>query len=247
MTPRQETLVSLATYNERENLPLLIEEIFRHAPAVDLLVIDDNSPDGTGRWCAEQAARDPRIHCLHRPGKLGLGSAIVAGMRYAIDEGYTFLLNMDADFSHHPRYLPALLAGMSPTADRPAVDVMIGSRYVPGGDTPGWPWRRRLMSRAVNGYARWLLRLAPRDCSGSFRCYRTAVLARVDWDALRSRGYSFQEEVLWRLQGVGARFGETPISFADRRHGHSKINLGEAWQLVWILGRLAWSRPPGPR
>ena len=126
------TLVTIATYNEIENLPALADEILRVVSSVHILVIDDNSPDGTGDWCDTRSAIDPRVRCLHRAGKLGLGSATVAGMQYGIEHGYQFVLNMDADFSHHPRYLPALLAGMNPT-DQPPVDVMIGSRYVAGG------------------------------------------------------------------------------------------------------------------
>jgi dolichol-phosphate mannosyltransferase len=232
------TLVTVATYNEMENLPLLVAELFRYAPNVDLLVIDDNSPDGTGRWCDEQAARDPRIRCLHRSGKLGLGSAIVAGMRYALEHGYDYVLNMDADFSHHPRYVPELIAAMQPD-EGPRVDVAIGSRYVRGGGVQGWPWRRKFMSRAINLYARWLLWLAPRDCSGAFRCYRTAALHKVDLDRIRSRGYSFQEEVLWHLRRAGARFAEVPIVFVDRQRGVSKIDLREALAALWVILRLA--------
>jgi dolichol-phosphate mannosyltransferase len=234
MSVADKTLVTLATYNEIENLPRLVEEIFRCAPQVDILVIDDNSPDGTGRWCDEQASRDPRLHCLHRPKKLGLGTATIAGMRYALEHGYGYVLNMDADFSHPPRYLPALLAGMQP-ADGPPIDVMIGSRYVRGGGIEGWPLRRHLMSRGVNTYARWLLGLKPRDCSGAFRCYRSDILSRLDFDAIRSRGYSFQEEGLWHLKRDGAPFGETPIVFVDRRQGTSKINGGEALAALRII------------
>ena len=172
------TLVTVATYNEMENLPRLIEEIFRYLPQADLLVIDDNSPDGSGRWCDEQAAKDPRVHCLRRPEKLGLGTAIIAGMRHGIEHGYRYVLNMDADLSHQPRYLPDLLHGMEPEHG-PPVDVMIGSRHVPGGGVEGWPLRRHVMSRAINGYARWLLGLKPKDCTGAFRCYRTELLAKV--------------------------------------------------------------------
>ena len=172
MSPSTTTLIVIATYNEIENLPLLTEEIFRCAPEVELLVIDDNSPDGTGRWCDERAAADPRFHVLHRAGKLGLGTALVAGMEYALAQGYGFALVMDADFSHHPKYLPDFLSGMDGGGERPPVDVLIGSRYVPGGGVEGWPWRRWWMSRAINGYARLLLGLTPRDCSGGFRCYR---------------------------------------------------------------------------
>ena len=161
-------------------------------PALDVLVIDDNSPDGTGEIADQMAAADPRVHVLHRPGKLGLGTATMAGMRYAIEHDYNFVLNMDADFSHHPRHIPALLAGMSDH------DVMIGSRYVPGGGVPGWPLRRRLVSKAINTYARLLLRLPARDTSGAFRCYRVASLKQLDFAQVISRGYSFQEEILFR-------------------------------------------------
>lgn len=230
------TLVTVATYNEMENLPSLVEAILTQGD-VDLLVIDDNSPDGTGRWCDAKAQEDPRVHCLHRPGKLGLGTATIAGMRWAIERGYDQVLNMDADFSHHPRYLPAFLAGMDP-ADAPPVDVMIGSRYIPGGGVEGWPVRRHVMSRGINLVARWLLGLTPSDCSGAFRCYRTSILRRLDFDAIRSRGYSFQEEVLWRLKRLGARFGETPIVFVDRQRGASKIDMREAFSSLWTLVRL---------
>ncbi len=231
------TLVTVATYNEIENLPRLVGEILENLPEADLLVVDDNSPDGTGQWCDEQAARDERIHCIHRPGKLGLGTATIAAMRYAIAQGYAYMANLDADFSHPPNRLPDLVASMDPS-DRPPVDVMIGSRYVPGGSIQGWPLRRHFMSRAVNLYARWLLGLSASDCSGAFRCYRVSTLARLDFDAIRSRGYSFQEEILWRLKRLGARFGEMPIVFVDRRKGSSKIDPKEAAAALWIIFRL---------
>lgn len=231
------TLVTLATYNEIENLPRLVDAIFAAVPQVELLVIDDNSPDGTGRWCDERAATDPRVHCLHRAGKLGLGTATIAGLQYGIDHGYDQVLNMDADFSHHPRHLPALLAAMEPPAG-PRPDVAIGSRYVPGGGIEGWPWKRHLMSRGVNAYARTLLRLPVRDTSGAFRCYRTEILRRLDFGRVVSRGYSFQEEILWHLRRAGARFVEVPITFADRERGQSKINSREAYAALWILLRL---------
>jgi dolichol-phosphate mannosyltransferase len=155
-------------------------------------------------------------------------------MRYGVEHGYQYVLNMDADFSHQPRYLPDLLAGMEPPGSLP-VDVMIGSRHVPGGGVEGWPLRRHLMSRAINTYARWLLGLKPRDCTGAFRCYRAALLSRLDFAAVRSRGYSFQEEILWHLRRLGARFGETPIIFVDRRLGASKINWKEALAALWII------------
>lgn len=231
------TLVMTATYNEIENLPRLVDEVFAVAPEVDFLVVDDNSPDGTGAWCDKRAATDSRLRCIHRSGKLGLGTAIVAGMKYAIEHDYEHVLNMDADFSHHPRYLPAMIRGMDPPQAAPR-DVMIGSRYIPGGGTVDWPLRRRLMSRAVNLYARWMLWLRARDCSGGYRCYRVATLATLDLDSIRSRGYSFQEEILWMLRRAGAQIGETPIVFADREQGQSKINGREAVNALRIIAAL---------
>jgi len=238
------TLVTVATYNEIESLPRLVAAIRDAAPDVDILVVDDNSPDGTGRWCDDQRERDPRLHVLHRTGKLGLGTAIVAAMRYAIEHGYEYVLNMDADFSHDPKHLPALIAGMQPQ-EGPPLDVMIGSRYVAGGAVEGWPLHRQAMSKLVNAYARWLLGLDVRDCSGAYRCYRTSLLAKVDFDAIRSRGYSFQEEILWRLKLLGARMAETPITFVDRVHGKSKISPREAFSALGVILSLATekSRP----
>ncbi len=226
------TLVSVATYNELENLPLLVDEIFAIAPQVDLLVIDDNSPDGTGVWAEQRTKADSRVHVLHRAGKLGLGTATIAAMKYAIEHDYDYLLNLDADFSHHPRYIPAMLAGMDDA------DVMIGSRYCPGGGVKDWPLQRRLMSQAVNFYARTSLGLKPKDCSGAYRCFRVSTLRDLDFSRIRSRGYSFQEEILWHLKRVGAHFGETPILFADRERGQSKINGREAIAALWIIFRL---------
>jgi dolichol-phosphate mannosyltransferase len=222
-------LVSLATYNERDNLGPLVAEIQKALPQAEVLVIDDNSPDGTGRLADELAAANPRLHVLHRPGKLGLGTATLAAMRYAMEQGYDLLVNMDADFSHHPRYLPALLAGM----DRH--DVMIGSRYVPGGGSENWPLSRRLISRAVNALVRLLMRVPARDCSGAYRCYRVAKLRQAHLEKVVSRGYSFQQEVLYRCRKAGCRLGETPIVFGNRRAGASKVNLREAARSISLL------------
>ena len=222
-------LIALATYNERDNLARLLQEIQAVAPSADLLVIDDNSPDGTGKLADEMASADPRIHVLHRAGKLGLGTAILEGFAFAIARGFDYYVNMDADFSHHPRYLPAMLAGMKKH------DIMIGSRYVPGGGTAGWPLSRKFTSGSVNVLVRLLMRLPSKDNSGGYRCYRVAKLKQTDLKHLLSTGYSFQEEVLYRCHKAGCRIGETPIIFEDRRAGKSKVNLREVVRSLGIL------------
>ena len=236
-TSATKTLVVVATYNEIENLPKLIDEVFSHAPGVSLLVIDDNSPDGTGKWCSEKAASDPRVRCIHRTGKLGLGTATIAGLKYAVAEKFDLVVTMDADFSHHPRYIPSLVAGILENSQSPR-DVVIGSRYVHGGGIEGWPITRHLMSRAVNAYARLLLGLQSHDCSGAFRCYRISVLRKIDLQSIRSRGYSYLEEILWNLRRAGATFYEVPIVFVERQSGRSKINIHEAFNALWIIFRL---------
>lgn len=225
-------LISLCTYNERENLAQIVPEIRTVAPGADILVVDDGSPDGTGALADEFAAADPHVRVLHREGKLGLGTAIVAAFRYAIEHGYDYALNLDADFSHPPRYIPDLLAAM----DR--ADVAIGSRYVEGGRIEGWGWKRHFMSRGINTYARLLLDLPTRDNSGSFRCYRVSKLWELDFDRIRAQGYAFMEEILSRLKRAGCRFVEVPITFEERRHGSSKIDWREAAQALWVIFRL---------
>ncbi len=222
-------LVSLATYNESGNLPNLIEAIQKVVPDANILVVDDNSPDGTGRLADEMAARDPRIHVMHRAGKLGLGTAILAAMRYAMDNNYDLLVNMDADFSHPPRYLPGILAGMERN------DVMIGSRYTKGGGTENWPFARRFISQSVNLLVRFLLRMPVKDASGAYRCYRVSKLRETALDRIRSRGYSFQQEVLFRCHKAGAKLGEYPILFENRRAGSSKVNGKEALRSISMI------------
>lgn len=225
-------LVSIATYNERDNLPALVRDIRANLPAADILVVDDNSPDGTGAIADELAAADAHIHVLHRSGKLGLGTAILTAMRHAMEHDYDYHVNMDADFSHHPRYLPALVAGMS------RHDVMIGSRYIPGGGTVNWPLSRKLISRSINLLVRFLLRIPARDCSGAYRCYRVSKLREAQLDRVISLGYSFQQEVLYRCRLAGCRLGEIPIIFEDRRAGSSKANFREMIRSLTTLLRI---------
>jgi len=235
-------LISLATYNEAGNLRPLVETIRQFSPHASILIIDDNSPDGTGRIADELRETLPDVHVIHRPGKLGLGTATLAAIRHAIENDFDYLLNLDADFSHPPRFIPDLLKGMT------GHDVMIGSRYVTGGGVEGgFTLKRRIMSSGINGYARLVLGLTSRDNSGAFRCYRVSKLAEIDLESVRSRGYSFQEEILFWCQTVGCRIGETPILFENRRSGTSKINMREAGSALWILLQLGLSRWSGPK
>lgn len=214
-------LVNVATYNERENIGRLIAEIHLHVPFAHVLVVDDNSPDGTGNLVDELAAKDPRVHALHRAGKLGLGTAIIAGMRYAMEQDYELFVNMDADFSHPPSAIPALINGMKTR------DVMIGSRYVAGGGTANWPVSRKFISKSVNCLVRLMFRMQVRDASGGLRCYRVAKLRRTALDQMISRGYSFQQEMLYRCYLAGSKLGESPILFDNRKFGKSKVSLKE--------------------
>jgi dolichol-phosphate mannosyltransferase len=227
--PEPRILVSLATYNEAGNVAALVAEIHKYLPRADVLVIDDNSPDGTWKIVEDLGAADPRVKLLKRPGKLGLGTATLAAMRYAMEHDYDFLQNMDADFSHPPRYLPGIVAGMS------KYDVMIGSRYVRGGGTENWPLPRRIMSRSVNTLVRFMFRMPVKDASGAYRCYRVAKLREVPLDRIRSRGYSFQQEVLFRCHKAGCSLGEYPIIFENRRAGASKVNKREAIRSISML------------
>jgi dolichol-phosphate mannosyltransferase len=230
------TLITLCTYNEVENLRDLVPEIFRVAPDATILVIDDNSPDGTSDLVASMAVSEPRLQLLRRPRKVGLGAATLAGFHYGIERGFDLLINLDADFSHPPRYIPDLLKQM----DR--CDVAIASRYMPGGGVAGWTRGRKLMSRLINLWARMLLGLTTADNSGSFRCYRVSKLADVDWRLTIAKGYAFQEEVLYRCRKVGCRMMEVPFIFEDRRYGITKINLKESLSAVVAILAVAIQR-----
>lgn len=229
-------LITVCTYNELENIRQLVPALRAVATDADILVIDDNSPDGTSAAVREMADSDRHVLLLTRAGKLGLGTAMLAGFRYAIDHDYDLLINLDADFSHNPKYIPDLLA------EADDHDVVVGSRYVEGGGSVDWNWRRRLISRSINIYARCLLGLKTRDNSGSYRCYRVSKLAEIDWDRVVLTGYAFLEEVLYRCRAVGCTFAEVPIVFEDRRHGTTKINWKEAVSALTGMLRLAGHR-----
>ncbi|MBI3947550.1 MAG: polyprenol monophosphomannose synthase [Armatimonadetes bacterium] len=225
-------LVITPTYNEYANLARLASAVLRAAP-VDLLVVDDDSPDGTGRL-ADSLARESggRVHVIHRPGKQGLGTAYVAGFRWGLERRYEFFFEMDGDFSHAPDDLPRFLAAAA------GADVVLGSRYVPGGATPDWPWSRRLLSRGGSLYARTLLGLPFRDLTGGFKCFTRRALEGIQLDGIRANGYGFQIEMTWRCHRAGMRIREIPITFRDRVEGQSKMSgqiVREAMAMVWRL------------
>lgn len=231
-------LVATATYNEMENLPDLVQKIRENLPGADILVVDDGSPDGTGEWADRRAREDARFFLIERGSKQGLGTAVLDAFRFSLEGRYDYLVNLDADFSHPPEMIPRLVE----IAEREKIDVVIGSRYVRGGKVIGWPLRRKVMSRGINLFARLVLRLPTKDNSGAMRCYRVETLRQLDFSLIRSRGYSFFEEILFRLKGVGATFREVPITFTDRVRGSSKINRKEAVRALWLLLRIGLER-----
>lgn len=231
-------LVTLCTYNERENISKLVPLIRQTVPAASVLIVDDSSPDGTGDLGDEMAASDPQVIVLHRRER-GLGGATIAAFRFAAENNFDRVVNLDADFSHPPERIPALLERLD---QEPQVDVCIGSRYVPGGEIEGWPLKRHVMSQLVNCYARTILGLPIRDTSGSFRAYRGELLRSIDFDGFRSLGYSVQQEMLFHCMRAGARFAELPICFKERVAGASKIRLREGWKVLTTLAALRISK-----
>lgn len=225
-------LVLLCTYNERENIERLLPMLSETLPEADLLIVDDGSPDGTSEFIREQMQQNEKLSLIERKGKLGLGTAVLTGFRHAVEHHYEYLLTLDADLSHPPRYIPDILA----LRDR--ADVVLGSRYVAGGGVVGWSLKRKLMSWCINIYSRLLLGLPNKDNSGNFRCYRVSKLAELDFAKIRGTGYAFMEEILYRCSRIGCRFAETPIVFEDRTIGESKINLWEALLALWVIFRL---------
>jgi len=232
------TVVIIPTYNEAENISPLIERILQLEEDIDILVIDDNSPDGTGDVVDAIAQKEPHVQIIHRKAKLGLGTAYTAGFLFALAKGYHRVITMDADFSHNPRYIPALLRL---TDD---YDLAIGSRYVPGGGVRLWGVHRILLSRLANFFARFVLRLNVHDCTAGFRCYRANVLESIDPRSIQADGYSYLLEMLWRVQKAGFKVAETPIVFTDRRRGASKISQKEIFNAMITVVRLLFrSRP----
>ena len=233
-------LVCLPTYDERENLEPIVGAILSATPEVDVLVVDDNSPDGTGRLADDISAREPRVHVLHRAGKEGLGRAYLAAFAWALARPYRLVLEMDADFSHEPRYLPEMLARIGGGAD-----LVLGSRYVAGGGTVNWGLGRKIVSRGGSLYARTVLGLPVRDLTGGFKCFRREVLEGIDLGSVECSGYAFQIELTYRAVRAGFRVEELPIVFADRRVGRSKMSrriVLEAIRKVWSMRGSAFVR-----
>jgi len=212
-------LVVVPTYNEALNIERLVGALLSQGSQLDILVVDDNSPDGTGDIVAALAAQSPRVQLLRRAGKLGLGSAYIAGFRHGLQQGYSYLCEMDADFSHQPHYLPQLLSCAEHDAD-----VALGSRNVPGGRVENWSWVRKLISKGGSLYARTILDMPVYDCTGGFKCFRADVLQHIDLNSIRSSGYAFQVEMNYRCHQAGFRIREIPIVFPDRVAGSSKMS-----------------------
>jgi dolichol-phosphate mannosyltransferase len=217
--PTDKTLVIIPTYNEREALPGVLARLRAAAPAADVLIVDDDSPDGTGQWADTQSATDPAVHVLHHGGKAGLGAAYLSGFAWGLARGYTVLCEMDADGSHRPEQLPTLLAAVDAGAD-----LAIGSRWIRGGEVVNWPWYRSALSRGGNTYVAIMLRLPIRDATAGFRAYRADLLKRLKLDDVEARGYVFQVDMSCRAVAAGARIVEVPISFIERELGVSKMS-----------------------
>ena len=212
------TLVIIPTYNERESLPLQVDAVRATSPHVDILVVDDASPDGTGNWADARASEDSQVHVLHRPGKQGLGAAYRAGFAWGLERDYGVLVEMDADGSHRAEDLPKVLNAPGEW------DLAIGSRWIPGGAVENWPAHRRYLSVGANTYVRWMLGIPVRDATAGFRAYRADILRALDLEAINSQGYSFQVEMALRVIEAGGTVVEVPIVFVERVHGASKMS-----------------------
>ena len=227
------TLIIVPTYNERDNVGRVAAEFLAQVPESELLLVDDASTDGTGEIIDELCATDERIHVLHRAGKLGLGTAYIEGFRWALDRDFDLVIEMDADFSHDPKYLPRMVALAEEGAD-----LVVGSRYVDGGGTVNWGLGRQLISRSGGRYARTILGMQVNDLTSGFVCYRRRALERIDLEAVRSNGYSFQIEMKYRAHRAGLTIVEMPIVFEDRRVGQSKMSRAIVLEALWMVWKL---------
>ncbi len=230
--PLGTTLLIIPTYNEAENIKPIVERVRKAVPDAHVLVADDNSPDGTGKIADEIAGQDEQVHVLHRKGKEGLGAAYLAGFRWGIEHDYGVLVEMDADGSHQPEELPRLLTALG------GADLVLGSRWVPGGRVVNWPKFRELISRGGSTYSRLLLDVPIRDVTGGFRAFRRETLEGLGMDAVASQGYCFQVDLAWRAVKAGFHVVEVPITFVDREHGDSKMSRDILVEALWRV--TAW-------
>ncbi len=234
----EKALIVIPTYNEAINLPQIVPQILAQDPRLEVLVVDDNSPDGTGAIADDLARANPRVHALHREGKLGLGTAYITGFKWALERSYDYIFEMDADFSHDPRHLPDFLTAIQDA------DVVLGSRYLQGKVTVvNWPISRLVLSYLANIYARRLTGLRIWDLTGGFKCFRRRVLETIELSQVGSNGYAFQIEMSVRAWRKGFKFREIPIVFVDRTEGQSKMNRAIVREAVWKVPRLrlmAW-------
>jgi dolichol-phosphate mannosyltransferase len=228
----ERTLVIIPTYNEKENIRSVVELVLAQAPSLDVLVVDDNSPDGTAGIVTEIAQANPRVQLMSRAGKLGLGTAYIAGFKWGLSRGYACLIEMDADFSHDPREIPNMQKAIE------QADLVLGSRYIDGVRVVNWPLSRLFLSKGASYYVRIITGLPVNDPTGGFKCFRRAVLEAIDLDAVRSNGYAFQIEMTYEAWMKGFRVREIPITFTDRYAGQSKMSgriVREALRVVWVL------------
>jgi dolichol-phosphate mannosyltransferase len=243
----ESALVVIPTFNEADNIEAILKAVTTSVPGASVLVVDDGSPDGTGELVEKAADADPRVHLLRGEAKLGLGHAYVTGFTWGLENGYQLFVEMDADFSHDPGAIPDLLSAAT------EADVVVGSRYIPGGGVVGWSKRRHLLSRAGNVYARLALGFAVKDATGGFRCYRREVLEAVDLAGVRSNGYAFQIDMTYRAWRLGFRLAEVPITFRERELGTSKMSGSIVREALLAVGRwglldlLRGRRKPGTR
>jgi len=229
-------VVVVPTYNERENIEELIEKTLSTSPDIDILIVDDNSPDGTGEIAEKIAKENPRVKVLHRPGKMGLGSAYVEGFKWALKKGYDFIMEMDADFSHNPEDIPRFIEMIE------EYDLVIGSRYTDGVSVVNWPISRLLLSYFANIYARTVTGVPIMDLTGGFKCFRREVLESINLDTIMSDGYAFQIEMNYRAYKKGFRITEIPIIFIERRAGSSKMSKKIVWEAFWLVWKLRFGR-----
>ncbi|HPX10521.1 MAG TPA: polyprenol monophosphomannose synthase [Candidatus Cloacimonas sp.] len=226
------TLIIIPTYNEIENIEQLLEQVLAKSETIEVLVIDDNSPDGTALRVKFMQSSEPRIHLLERPGKMGLGSAYVTGFKYALEQGYDYIMEMDADFSHNPNDIPRFLETVK------KYDVVIGSRYCDGVNIIHWPIKRLLISYFASKYVRTITRMPVKDPTSGFKCFRRKVLESIDLDKILSDGYAFQIEMNFKAWVKGFRIKEIPIVFTERLNGVSKMSRKIVWEAAWMVWRL---------